>query len=691
MTFFVKISIYIKNFDPFMILYKFKMVIVFITKFKKIIIPNIYATNINENYIYPKMFNSADEQDKNEISIFENIDVKTFFNTYTKKEQKNIFEKIRVLDFSKPRNYTWRTVNYKFLRNLLFEKNIPLPISKLLSNVEEIDISNNKNKILSKDFLKFPLKHTKKLKLNKLNINSKDLKFIYYRCKNLKSLELEENQNMDFFAIKKFYYLSNVEELNISGCNLKNNQVQLITSKMKLRSLNASNNKELSFENINLDKSIDSLEELDISGTVIRTETFEYIKRFNKLKILKISKDYYSDYYSDNSESYINILFNENFPNLEVLDISNQDITLDSFLSIPKLKLLKTLKMSSNLTSYSKLASYCNYNLNLTLECSSLKELKLSSCSLKEHILKMFLLANFKNLEILDLDYVYELSEFFDNFLNEEVLNGSKLKYFYVEKCFLNSNNFNTILKMCPLIEFYCKNFDRITVDFNIFDLSENSKSNYRILHGSEVNEESLQNISSINTLETLTLVRIDVKDHSIVECFSKFKKIKKIDLNGVDFYGKIPALKNSNESLKTLILNDCSLYVEEIARILEVFNKIEDLAINEASIKNLYKSKNLTLLSTSLKKLDLANCDGSNEDFIELIKKFSNLKLLRISYSIDNKNLENELKLNEWFELDITEKKPSNWSSTDPYNHWMSKYQNLDIKKNRDSSNLQK
>lgn len=253
---------------------------------------------------------------------------------------------------------------------------------------------------------------------------------------------------------------------------------------------------------------------------------------------------------------------------IETVDLSDLNIERISVRLSAKMKLIKVLNLANNPLLKLK---------EPWVECfyENLEELNLNECYLDDG--DFHVIENFKKLEKLSVSGTKNLNISSESFIR--IL--SKLKYLDVSNCKLDIHDFLLILKNSPRLQ---------SLNF--------ANNNLKDIEGVETRNGSLYVTESESKIST-----------------NKRKRLEEIKLN--------------INNLHSLNLRNCSLECEEFIRMLFNLPYLESLILSENSINFNFEGVSN---NSSLKRLELADCDIDKVECLNEFTNFAKLEILDLS-----------------------------------------------------------
>lgn len=540
---------------------------------------------------------------------------------------------------------------------------IPIKIAKMMTHVEKLNLSDNKNLKLNEAWLSYFYNNLKELTLKCCNLIDENLKAIS-KFKSLERLDLSRLEKFDIkilelilknlkhldvsysgFSISELKYIldraDKLESLDFSGNDLsgKINLANLLSENHSLTNLNLSSCK-LGFEEIKNIILFSNLEVLDFSFhdlsysenivisklksawmnfyNLIDNYVYNFEKEYPKrptLKKINLSKCYL------NNPSFMKILFD--IEGLEVLNLGKCDLDFDMkdilngkakdtlkelYVPLCKIKLAETLEYITNFTQLERLDFYGNQTdfpdkFSFGQSKNSLKYLDLSLANLNSSAFKS--ISECTCLEILDMQGV-NLSKIITS--KDMSIGNLKntLKELNLSYCQANHISFK-LFTDCPNLQ----NLDFRGNDLSLFieeySLGRSKESLKEInLEETNINQEILFDISDCPNLE-----KLDISKNNFESLPSDFE------------FGR------SAKSLKILKMTNTCLNSNGLKAISK-FNKLEELWVSENKFSDLPNNFRFGSLENSLKKLIISD-SNINLSCLDAISKCRKLKNLNI------------------------------------------------------------
>lgn len=464
-------------------------------------------------------------------------------------------------------------------KELDLKKTLVFKLLQELKNIKSLDLSKNRMQTLPKELYKLKSLVSLNLSYNQL----KNLPGKINLLENLEILDLSYNRMNNKFMN---YHLKNIRNLNLSRNNIQSIPPSIFLLKT-LINLDISNNllnsipKEI--------KNVSNLEELNISNNPLTTIPHEF-RNLEKLRVLNLSNTkkvmIYNEYNTILSKKEIRgpngTIYNVEddlfyFPNLEVLDLSNNNLSrLNIFLNLEKLKKLKVLKLKGN--KFLKIPEKI-------LQLKNLCELEMSFNRIKSIPMRL-----------IELEKLNKLN--------------------------LGNNNITIFPEKINL----SKNLESLIVDSNnitIFPCFIEQISNLKYLDCSNNNLKDIgENIYKLANLEVLNLS----KNKLIVvpRELTKLKNIKELNLSKNE-------LKNLPEEISTMInikeLDLSNNYFYEFPKDITRLYNLEKINLSNNKIKTIPNE------IESLKKIEFLNIENNNIEIFDFdIRELKDLKELYLS-----------------------------------------------------------
>lgn len=177
------------------------------------------------------------------------------------------------------------------------------------------------------------LEHLEDLNLSTCNLHDQDLEFIRDHY-NLKTLDLSINP-ITAEGLNQLQSLQELETLNISHNNLANSNLFFASEMTRLKDLNLANTK-VTDTICPVLRTLTNLERLDLSGTRITSNCFQSLQQMAKLKSLSLSETAITN-------DHISAL--GNLRQLESLFLNRTRITADGIRQLSQLKSLRYLDL----------------------------------------------------------------------------------------------------------------------------------------------------------------------------------------------------------------------------------------------------------------------------------------------------------------------------------------------------------
>jgi len=478
-------------------------------------------------------------------------------------------------------------------------------IDKIENNCEKlINIDSPLFKIISetKNFYKIFTIHISQKIIDKYNLKDEYIKFF------------DNNNNLNINYTSIYFLLDNINKINyLKEMNVDFNKIKRLTLKIEEnyneRNENQKNNK-VFFESLfsfnNIENNLVYLKINFKYNNKISPLLFDNINNFKKLKYLYIDNLYFEKGFIIRSNALKlisinhceNIIFSENFKDLELLDLSkNYKLDINALEKV-NFNQLKIIDLSWNkISDINKLE---NINLkdvksfylngNKILDINILKKIdfkKLEKLNLSDNeILNIIILekVNFKELKELNLHH-NKISDI--NIL--ERVNFNELK-----KLDLSCNNISDI---DVLVKVNFKNLKELNLSYNkISDINILEKVNFNYLESFDL---SWNKISDINILEKVN-----------------FKELRKLYLHSNNI-SDINVLEKVNfKDLKELYLSWNKISDINILEKVN-FNELEILDLSCNNISDINKLEKL-----NFKKLVYILLNGNNISDTNILKK---------------------------------------------------------------------
>lgn len=252
---------------------------------------------------------------------------------------------------------------------------IPMLLAKKMTDVEKLDLSENKNLKLNEEWFKNFFTKLKELSLKNCDLKEGDLEIIA-NLNSLEKLNISGNKNFKADSLHFIKILNNLNHLDISDCNLDHKALKLIYSNApKLESLNFSLNNlsNFSFKNrSDFPKFKETLKILKLINCKLTGSDLEKFFIFDNLEYIDLSNNIFSNI----DEKIVEKLFNSEVQNSYIPNA-------------------KRARLDTEFTNINPKLSYEIYT-------SKLRAIGLNNCGIKSEMFvsKLFELENLETLRI---------------------------------------------------------------------------------------------------------------------------------------------------------------------------------------------------------------------------------------------------------------------------------------------------
>ena len=450
----------------------------------------------------------------------------------------------------------------------------------------------------------------------------KDMQYMFEKTPNITKLDLSNLGSDNLEQTRGLFYLSNVEELNMSHFNLGKisclsgsscNSFIRDATELKKIDLSYANMQNLTMATYMFEHNT-KLEEVDMSHTDLsKLQSMEYaFYNLTNLKSLKMNDTNFNSLTSLNHLCY-------GCTNLETFDISNAttpnlQIIKYMFKNCSKLKDVNLSKISlENVTDMSYMFDYCE-----SLERMDLSEFKTPKVSLMNYLLSNCTKLEYANVSNLGSDKLNLVTSMFEN--------DPALKTVIME-------NFNFgLINGASLFNDSCTSVEYINL--NKANLSKTGGYIGDLLNGAK---KSVKKIDMKNAIIGFTL-----------DYFFRYAdNLEEIDLSDTNFENlrTIDKIFQNDRKLKKIKVT--TLNLKNLVTINELFynlDSIEEIVIPEVNLESLMEAKFTIDTMINLKKVDFSKVSTPNvKRLYYLIYSTNSIEYLDLS-GLDFSNLLNEV-----------------------------------------------
>jgi len=434
---------------------------------------------------------------------------------------------------------------------------------------------------------------------------------LFQHMVNLKTLKVSGNTNINLKSAGLEILCPQLEELNISNCNINDEVFSIICKCARLLKLDISGNPKINLSNQNISFLKATVRELSIDNCDLETDDMKKITQFQSLGVLSISNNFLRKFFQSSGLGKLC---------KTLISLKASNVGLKSLRKIRTCNNLQFLDVScNNLAKKTK----CNFLGDLK---TKLIRLNLSRTSLEPNQLA----------EILDSSSIEELDCSFNNFSDFKKDNfkfgqaKETLKIANFARCKISLQFFLEELFSCKLLEKADLSNNKFRIDYDNFSL------------------ESTE----------IPLTWLDISNSNIVissfifKILEKFEKLEYLDLSYSFFrpqtaYPMLPknanfnsgteisTMENLKKSLK-IVKMSCCLIENNIRFLQELTNceSLEYLDISNNSFNQLPKTFEFGASKKPLKYLNMNNCVLSDSCLLDIVTNLEVLETLSINYN---------------------------------------------------------